>query len=195
MASNTRHYSPALRVLSALGGWIRHVFVLPSPTTPEAVKAFPRAYDLRKQKLPKAFSARDWDSALQYWGYACAICERPRGLWHTLAQDHWIPLTDPHCPGTVSVNILPLCHGEDGCNNSKGKKQPEIWLEAKLGKRRANKKLKEIAAYFAWVSQQQALSTPVEYCPGCAEGILHWVEAEEGFWRCESCSAEWVDDV
>jgi hypothetical protein len=111
----------------------------------------PRPYLARKLSLPMAFSAADWDDALDYWGYQCAICSRPRGLWHTLAQDHWIPLSDPRCPGTVPTNILPLCHGEGGCNNSKGNKDPIRWLEERLGKRRAAQKLLEIQTYFAWM--------------------------------------------
>src|SRR5581483_2176482 len=60
-----------------------------------------RAYVARKRSLPDTFTERDWQRALEYWDYKCAVCGRPRGLWHTLAADHWIPLTAPDCPGTV----------------------------------------------------------------------------------------------
>src|SRR5260221_119478 len=75
------------------------------------------AYLLRKRELPNVFTSQDWRNALEYWGHRCAVCERPRGLWHTLSQDHWIPLSSPDCPGTDPTNILPLCCGTDGCNN------------------------------------------------------------------------------
>src|SRR5512141_2961524 len=93
----------------------------------------PRAYVLRKRKLPDTFTDQDWQRALEYWDYKCAVCGRPRGLWHTLAADHWIPLSDPECPGTIPTYIVPLCHGEGGCNNSKRSRSPQAWLEAKLG--------------------------------------------------------------
>ncbi len=105
-----------------------------------------------KRALPAAFSAADWQLALNYWHGCCAICERPAGLWHTLAADHWIPLADiKHCPGTVPTNIVPLCHGIDGCNNSKADCDPVEWLKRRIGKRAATKKLAEIEAYFKFV--------------------------------------------
>lgn len=249
--------------------WVRHILAPPPPPAPEPSRPTARirtlrAYDQRKQNLPRAFTVRDWERALEYWGHSCAICGRPRGLWHTLAQDHWVPLTHADCPGTVPTNILPLCHGEDGCNNSKGKKDPEEWLVAKLGRRRANRKLREITAYFEWVHAQEpkrlgcpecgapvtqaewvdygevwhcgacqstwddaALRTfancPVcecwmapydethyycprcavaweavdvpnaELCPGCEQGILHWMADGDGWWLCHHCGGEWVD--
>lgn len=105
----------------------------------------------RKRGLPNIFSDTDWKRALDYFKDCCAVCGHPRGLWHTLAADHWIPLSASNCPGTVPTNIVPLCHGVDGCNNSKGKKQPMEWLNEKLGSRRAQTILKKIEAYFSWI--------------------------------------------
>lgn len=105
-------------------------------------------YRSRKQKLPDVFSSNDWSIALDYFDNRCAVCERPIGLWHTLAADHWIPLSNSDCPGTVPTNIVPLCHGTDGCNNSKGSKLPETWLISTFGLRRAKKILSRIQAYF-----------------------------------------------
>lgn len=140
-----------------------------------------RPYLVRKRQLLNHFTAKDWDRCLTYWNYQCAICGRPRGLWHTLAQDHWIPLTHPECPGTVPHNILPLCHGEGGCNNSKGKKLPLVWLQEKLGKRRAAKKLAEIQAYFTWVESQRL------GCPACGRHITY----HEGELHCTHCLSMW----
>jgi hypothetical protein len=90
-----------------------------------------------KRGLPDAFTAADWQAALDHFGGCCAACGRPPGLWHTIAADHWIPLSSPNCPGTVPENIVPLCHGVDGCNNSKSNRPAGEWLAQKYGPRKA----------------------------------------------------------
>lgn len=107
----------------------------------------------RKKNLPDTFTEKDWDRALDYFDYSCAVCGRMADEYRSIAMDHWIPLTDPNCPGTVPTNIVPLCHGRDGCNNSKGNKDPIQWLNRKFGKE-AEAKLTTIAAYFAWIGLQ-----------------------------------------
>jgi hypothetical protein len=110
----------------------------------------------REQQLPSTFTSTDWLRALIYFNNCCAVCGRPVGLWHTLAADHWIPLSDPRPdnPGTVPENIVPLCHGIDGCNNSKFDNDPLEWLNQRLGKRKATAILQWIAAYFEWIRSQ-----------------------------------------
>src|SRR5258707_6070820 len=144
------------------------------------------AYLLRNRELPSVFTSQDCRNALEYWGRRCAVCERPRGLWHTLSQDHWIPLSSPDCPGTDPTNILPLCCGTDGCNNSKGRSLPDVWLERKLGKRRAGRKLAEIEGYFNWVRD---LKGPRLGCPQCG-GRVNYV-SEWRSWHCERCDVAW----
>lgn len=110
----------------------------------------------RVNGLPNTLTTAEWQRALDYFGNCCAICERPTGLWHTLAADHWIPLDDDRAdnPGTVATNIIPLCHGQSGCNNSKGAKDPEVWLAQTFSKRKAKQILVKINAYFQWVKEQ-----------------------------------------
>lgn len=107
----------------------------------------------RKIGLPNNFTVNEWQDCLTYWHGCCAICDRPAGLWHTIAADHWIPLSSDQCPGTIASNMLPLCHslkdGEGGCNNSKFNRDPIEWLTQKLGPRKAKQKLAEIETYFA----------------------------------------------
>lgn len=98
--------------------------------------------------LPNEFTTEDWQRALDYFGGCCAVCGRPPGLWHRLAMDHWIPITSPDCPGTIASNIIPLCHGDNGCNNSKNNHDPSKWLVKKVGKQKANQILKRIQDYF-----------------------------------------------
>ena len=103
--------------------------------------------------LPDTFSCDDWAYAKQYWHYSCAVCGHEEGFEWTLSMDHWIPLTDPYCPGTVVENIVPLCEGNAGCNNIKSDRAPYVFLVEKLGARKAKAKLQEIEVYLAHVAQ------------------------------------------
>lgn len=102
----------------------------------------------RKRSLPDTLTNADWQRCLSYFNGCCAVCGKPPGLWHTLAMDHWTALSSPDCPGTVPTNIVPLCHGIDGCNNSKSNKPAEQWLIQKFGEKKARKILKRIHDYF-----------------------------------------------
>lgn len=104
-------------------------------------------YYARKRSLPDEFTTADWQAALNYFGGCCAVCGRPQGLWHTLAADHWIPLNSPDCPGTVDWNIVPLCHGNGGCNNSKQNRPAAEWLVEKFGPRKGRAILRKIEAF------------------------------------------------
>lgn len=108
----------------------------------------------RKRNLPNTFTAEEARFALDYFHYSCAYCGRQfHDLFNerTLAFDHFIPLSSPECPGTTAGNMLPVCHGVDGCNLSKGARDPEEWLVSHFGKREARKKLEEIRTYFKTV--------------------------------------------
>lgn len=113
-------------------------------------KIIKQRYRARQLSLPHNFSKHDWDIALHYFGNCCAVCGRPRGLWHTLAADHWIPLSAgiEGNPGTVAINIVPLCHGRDGCNNSKSDKMPMDWLTQRFGTRQAKVISNRIESFF-----------------------------------------------
>lgn len=102
----------------------------------------------RKLNLPDTLTSQDWQHALDYFDNRCAVCGRPIGLWHNLAVDHWIPLSSPDCPGTVATNVLPLCHGDGGCNNSKHDRDAHEWLVEKFGARKGGQIFARIQAYF-----------------------------------------------
>jgi len=105
----------------------------------------------RKRGLPDTFTTDDWNHALTYFNGCCAVCERQLDdLFgtHKAHADHWIPLSNPDCPGTVPTNIVPLCGGTDGCNQSKGPQLPEAWLIRKFGKRKAADILEKVHDYF-----------------------------------------------
>lgn len=110
--------------------------------------------EARIKSLPIAFDHSEWQRALEYFNGCCAVCGRQlNDLFgeHTAAADHWIPLASSDCPGTIPTNIVPLCHGVGGCNNSKSNTQPYEWLVSKFGKRKAAEINARIQAYFDYV--------------------------------------------
>jgi len=101
-----------------------------------------------KRQLPYDWGIKYWRNSLDYWGHQCCIC----GQAQHLQADHWIPLSHANCPGTTTDNMIVLCRS---CNASKGTTMPEYWLTEKLGEEAAQKKIAEIQAYFAYVSELQ----------------------------------------
>jgi hypothetical protein len=120
---------------------------------PERGKVRYQRRQARKRGLPDTLTREEWAFSLDYFNDCCAVCSRPRGLWHTIAADHWIPITDADCPGTVAANIIPLCHGIEGCNQSKSNRAAADWLTERYGKRRAKQIIARIEAYFEAVRQ------------------------------------------
>jgi hypothetical protein len=119
---------------------------------PELPRIGKQRYEARKRGLPDSFTEEQWHFALTYWQHCCAVCGSQESFWTTFAADHWIPLASPNCPGTVATNIIPLCHGGRGCNNSKNASEPHAWLVKRLGARKAAKIEKAITTYFAQVA-------------------------------------------
>jgi hypothetical protein len=176
---------PIVRSLTGLGTRLRSVLTgLPFQPAPIAAPKPERPYLARKRRLPNTFTAQDKRRALEYWGHRCAVCQRPAGLWHTIAVDHWIPLASPDCPGTVRTNMVPLCHGTDGCNNRKYAKMPSVWLREFLSKKQAARKLEEIEYFFHWMENPQ-----IEYaaCPYCDKPIYY--SQEDDAWQCNYCNS------
>jgi hypothetical protein len=117
------------------------------------VREYYRLHSLRRRskrnELDFDFSAEDKRRALQYFNGCCAVCGRQlNDLFgeHTGAMDHWVALSKDG--PTIASNLIPLCHGVDGCNNSKHDYEPQEWLEKKFGKRKAKRILKRIQDYF-----------------------------------------------
>ena len=110
-------------------------------------------YRARKLQLPDTWTKEQLAFMLNYWKHACAVCGNPKGLFWTLAHDHWIPISSPDCPGTIATNMIPLCHGDGGCNNSKQDADPHTWLLRRFEDKKSAKIEKAIATYFARVAQ------------------------------------------
>lgn len=104
----------------------------------------------RIRGLPDTLTQSQWEDALLYFNGCCAICgKRPdpeKG--QNLAADHWIPLASPDCLGTTFQNIVPLCHGNDGCNPQKADKHPFEWLSRKYDPQVATVHMLRIRTYF-----------------------------------------------
>jgi 5-methylcytosine-specific restriction endonuclease McrA len=121
---------------------------------PDRCNLSTQKYAARKLGLPDTLTPDQWRFALDYFNGCCAACGRQlKDLFgtHRAAMDHWIPLVNPSCKGTVADNIVPLCHGINGCNNSKGEKEAPQWLVERFGKRKAAKISQRITAYFSLV--------------------------------------------
>lgn len=128
---------------------------------PERVRERRRVYEqnrrARKRSLPNTFTLEQQRFAVEFWNECCAYCGRQfHDLFNerTLAFDHYIPLSSPDCPGTTAGNMLPVCHGVDGCNTTKNMLDPEEWLAARFGKRKARQKAAAIKAYFDIISKR-----------------------------------------
>lgn len=110
--------------------------------------------EARKKSLPDTLTSAQWQRCLDYWCGCCVYCGRTADLFRSIALDHFVALSDPGCPGTTVLNVLPACHGAEGCNNSKCARPAAEWLESKFGVRKAKRILGRIADYFEWVQQQ-----------------------------------------
>lgn len=127
----------------------------------ETVRKHVQLRRAKRRCLPAELTVKQIKLARAYFNGCCAVCGRAPDFWHTIALDHWIPLSSPHCPGTTAANTLPLCHStkgvlgnDSGCNNSKSGSDPEEWLIAKFGSRKAKIVLKRIQNYFEWIKAQ-----------------------------------------
>lgn len=107
-------------------------------------------YRARKQELPATFSLEQWAGCLDYWQHLCAYCGKPRDLWNSLAQEHFVPVSSNG--GYTADNIVPACKY---CNSSKLGSDPHEWVIAKFGKRKGKEILARIEAYFEWTRQRE----------------------------------------
>lgn len=116
---------------------------------PEKIRLISSLRRARKHSLPNTLTIEQWQQILDHFNGCCAVCGRPQGFWHIIAMDHWIPLKAnvPNNPGTVAWNVIPLCHGVDGCNNEKHAHMPLSWLIKKLGNKLGKIKYDEISEY------------------------------------------------
>lgn len=99
-------------------------------------------YRARNVGLADTFTVEQWLTILNYWNWRCAVC----GLaTRDLSPDHWLPLSHEACPGSTYDNIIALC---EGCNSSKNRTEPVLWLTNRLGADKANETIDKIRKSF-----------------------------------------------
>lgn len=103
----------------------------------------------RKQNLPDEFTAEDWLYCLDYWEHQCAVC----GDDKKFHADHWIPLSNDDCPGTVVDNMIVLC---EHCNETKHAIKAERWLRERFGEEMALEILAKVETYFVHVRERNS---------------------------------------
>jgi hypothetical protein len=110
----------------------------------------------RRRGLPDLLTPQEWQHAVAFWGECCAVCETSvSDSGKTLAQDHWIPLTDTTCPGTVAWNTVPLCNGRGGCNTLKRNHDPYLFLLRYFdNEARAQEKYQEIETFLLYMKER-----------------------------------------
>jgi hypothetical protein len=119
---------------------------------PEIIQAARLRRRALRKSLPHTLTTQDWEYALSYFHNCCAVYGRQMndmfGEFKS-AGDHWIPLVKGG--GTTPDNIVPLCHGLEGCNNKKRSALPQEWLEREYGVRKAKEILKKVSTFFSTV--------------------------------------------
>lgn len=106
--------------------------------------------------LPNDFTTADYEYALTYFNGCCAVCGRQlndlfgerKGV-----MDHWQPVSKGG--PTTPQNLVPLCHGVNGCNNIKSNRDPIEWLVDQFGKRKASEINQRIQAFFKTVRKTE----------------------------------------
>lgn len=129
-----------------------------SKNTPSGVKKLEnmkiRSYEVG---VDFDYSPTDWVNCKAFFNNACAVCGRnifPLDATITLAPDHWQPISKNG--NSTPLNIIPLCHGLGGCNNSKKDYDPIEWLLSRYGTRQANIILARVEAYFQFVRNNES---------------------------------------
>lgn len=114
----------------------------------------------RVRSLPYTLTDAHIAFAVDYFHGCCACCGRQlNDLFntHRMALDHWIPVNAEDCPGTIPTNMLPLCHGVNGCNTRKQDKRPEDFLREYFTPAQAAIIEARVQAYFAIVNEKAVL--------------------------------------
>ncbi len=108
-------------------------------------------HEIQSSHLLPAFGARQIFAAREYWSWRCAVCDAPS---HSIEHVPWQPPCSLDWPGIVPSNMLPLC---GVCADSKGDSEPVAWLMNRLGQKRAEGKLAQIATYFREMDSDKAV--------------------------------------
>lgn len=121
---------------------------------PEMKRAAKHRRRARERGLPATFTGEQHLHSLDYFQDVCAYCgkpPRPGDRYGVLQADHFIPLADANCPGTVVENMLPVCQL---CNHQKHARDPYKWLLKRFGEAESQLILQRVSAYFDSVTEK-----------------------------------------
>ncbi len=93
---------------------------LKSPKGIERKRARNAIRNHKKRSLAFIWTEQNWIDCKAFFENKCAYCLSEE----TLTQDHFIPLNDENCSGTVVENMVPAC---SKCNCKKHAKNPFEW--------------------------------------------------------------------
>ncbi len=99
----------------------------------------------RKRALPDTLTKEQWLYCLEYFNHQCIVCGRLFDKHHKANMDHWIPLKNPKCLGTVANNIVCLC---GKCNTSKASRDAELWLMDFYPLEKVSQIMERVGTYF-----------------------------------------------
>lgn len=127
-------------------------------SNPDKTKVYYNEYIQRIKSLPNTLSRLEWEFSQEYFGNRCAYCGEEFSLDSTkiLSMDHFIPVTNSDCPGTVAENIVPVCYS---CNSSKHNEFPTKWLIRRFGSEEAGVIEARVLAYLSKFKREPTLET------------------------------------
>jgi hypothetical protein len=114
---------------------------------PDRVSIIVERRRARKLNLPDNLTYAEWEFCLAFFEHKCPVC----GCCDRLEKDHYIPLSNPNCIGTVALNIIPLCRS---CNASKSDNDPVEWITYRC-KEDASSVLDKIERYFRLIADDK----------------------------------------
>lgn len=116
-------------------------------THPEQAQSTKQKRRSRKRSLPSTLTAEEWIRCKDYFDCSCVIC----GSHDYIQMDHWIPLSNPFCPGTVAENVIPLCRKH---NAQKNGQHPYKYLVQLFGVSEAKVIYDKVNAYFQMITNR-----------------------------------------
>lgn len=96
----------------------------------------------KKKGLPNTLTQEEIEFSIIFFDNKCAYCKS--NLENGFHLDHFIPLKNENCPGTIAQNILPVC---PKCNQRKNAQEPVSWLNREFGTVIAMKIIDKLKAY------------------------------------------------
>lgn len=100
------------------------------------------------KSLPFTLTKEQWLATIRYFDGKCAVCGKQLGRKQVINLDHWIPVNNPECPGTVMSNCVPMCKS---CNSSKHVKDAKTWLFSRYSEEEALSIFELIQGYLDWI--------------------------------------------